>query len=364
MIRPKTEHVKIFETKDAIFGYHGWPSICDGLNGELLAVCSGKRLGHVCPFGKVLLSRSYDQGRHWTAPEIIMDTPLDDRDAGITVFNKDKIIVTSFNHFIDVQNKFAAEGFKLAMRDAYFSNNKITKEMEEKYYGSTYVISNDKGITWSEVMHAPVTAPHGPCALKEGGLIYMGYYKEADENPGKYDPTLTMHKELLVFHSKDGLTWDYLSHVPYVAYEGEERLHAEPYVLQLEDKLVGFIRVQRGMFSTFMTESYDNGKTWSVPVRVNEHGAPAHAIKHSSGAVVLVYGYRKEPFGQRAMVSYDNCATWSDEIILRDDGPVEDLGYPASVELKDKSILTVYYQKETLDSLCEIFGTIWECPKP
>lgn len=363
MIRPKTEHVKIFKSKDSIFGYHGWLSVCRGLNGELISVCSGNRLGHVCPFGKVLLSRSYDEGIHWTAPEIIIDTPLDDRDAGITVFNKDKIIVTSFNHLIDVQSKFPAEKFKLAMRDAYFSNNQITKEMEKKYFGSTYVISEDKGITWSEVMHAPVTCPHGPAALKDGGLIYMGYYKEVDDNPSKYDENLRFKKELLVFYSKDGLKWDYLSHVPYVTDEGNEYLHCEPYILELEEKLVGFIRVQGGIFATYMTESYDKGKTWSVPVRINKHGAPAHAIEHSCGAVVLVYGYREQPYGQRAMVSYDRCKTWSDEIILRDDGPIHDLGYPASVELNDGKLLTVYYQKETLDSQCEIFGTFWELPK-
>lgn len=363
MIKSKSENIKIFRSKDSVFGYHGWPSVCRGLNGELLAVCSGSRLGHVCPFGKVLLSRSYDEGHTWTAPEIIMDTPLDDRDAGITVFNKDKIIVTSFNHFIERQSKFPQEGFKLAMRDAYFSNNHITKEMEKKYYGSTYVISDDKGLTWSEVMHAPVTSPHGPTALKSGGLIYMGNYKEADENPAKYDKKLTFEKELLVFYSKDGIKWNYLSHVPYVTEEGYEYYHCEPYILELKEKLVAFIRVQRGLFATFMTQSYDQGKTWSNPVRINKHGSPPHALLHSSGAVILTYGYREKPFGQRAMISYDNCKTWSEEIILRDDGPDNDLGYPASVELKDNSILTIYYQKETSDSLCEISGTIWKLPK-
>jgi hypothetical protein len=212
-------------------------------------------------------------------------------------------------------------------------------------------------------MHAPVTCPHGPTALKEGGLMYMGYYKEADDNPAKYDSKLTFKKELLVFYSNDGIKWDYLSHVPYITDDGYEYLHCEPYILELDEKLVGFIRVQGGIFATYMTQSYDKGKTWSVPVRINKHGAPPHAIEHSSGAVILVYGYRSEPYGQRAMVSYDRCKTWSDEIILRDDGPIHDLGYPASVELKDNSILTVYYQKETLDSQCEIFGTFWELPK-
>jgi hypothetical protein len=364
MDNEEMEHVKIFATKDAIFGYHGWPSVCRGVNNELLAVCSGKRLGHVCPFGKVMMSRSYDEGRRWTAPEIIMDTPLDDRDAGVTVFNKNMLIVTSFNHLIAVQREFAAEGFKKNMRDAYFSEGRISKEMEDKYYGSTYVLSDDAGITWSEVMHAPVTAPHGPTALKNGGLIYMGNHKESCNKGITYnDPLNRYSKELMVYRSSDGIKWEYLSTVPYRTEQGHEFVYCEPYILELDNKLVGFIRVQGGVFDTFQTESSDSGKTWSVPRRIVTKGSPPHALRHSSGAVVLVYGYRSEPFGQRAKISYDDCVTWSSEVILRDDGVNSDLGYPCSAELKDHRILTVYYQKENLEAMCEIFGTTWTLPE-
>ena len=65
------------------------------------------------------------------------------------------------------------------------------------------------------------------------------------------------------------------------------------------------------------------------------------------------------PYGQRARISRDDGATWSDEIILRDDGPDGDLGYPCSVELPGGDILTVYYQKRPGESLCSILWTQW-----
>ena len=42
------------------------------------------------------------------------------------------------------------------------------------------------------------------------------------------------------------------------------------------------------------------------------------------------------------MISTDDGQTWEQAIVLRDDGPDGDLGYPASVELADGSILTAY----------------------
>ena len=61
----------------------GWPTLARCRNGQLLLVCSGGREAHVCPFGRVELMRSHDQGQTWTWPEIVMDGPIDDRDAGV-----------------------------------------------------------------------------------------------------------------------------------------------------------------------------------------------------------------------------------------------------------------------------------------
>jgi hypothetical protein len=69
--------------------------------------------------------------------------------------------------------------------------------------------------------------------------------------------------------------------------------------------------------------------------------------------------------------------TWSlhEELVLRDDAPNGDLGYPASVELERGVVLTVYYQPNVLPGTIQrmnppdpgrtkpgILGTIWNVP--
>ena len=63
--------------------YLGWPSIARKADGEILVVFSGDREAHACPYGKIQMTRSRDDGEGWS--ETICNTVLDDRDPGITV---------------------------------------------------------------------------------------------------------------------------------------------------------------------------------------------------------------------------------------------------------------------------------------
>ncbi|MBR4372632.1 MAG: exo-alpha-sialidase, partial [Victivallales bacterium] len=133
----------------------------------------------------------------------------------------------------------------------------------------------------------------------------------------------------------------------------------EPHVVELDDgTLLGAVRVHNP-FTSMITRSTDGGKTWSVMESIGAAGSPPHLLKHSSGAIVMVYGYRAQPFGERAKVSRDGGKTWSDEIILRDDAPSGDLGYPASVELPNGDILTIYYQQANADEKTSLLWTRW-----
>ena len=76
--------------------YHGWPTVARRRNGELLVVCSGGREAHVCPFGRVELIRSDDDGRTWSDARILLDGPIDDRDAGVMETARGTILVTTF----------------------------------------------------------------------------------------------------------------------------------------------------------------------------------------------------------------------------------------------------------------------------
>ena len=111
------------------------------------------------------------------------------------------------------------------------------------------------------------------------------------------------------------------------------------------------------------TRSRDGGQTWAPVEPLGFHGSPPHLLRHSSGAIACVYGYRLPPYGQRAMVSRDGGETWVVDLILRDDGPDSDLGYPSSVELGDGSLLTVYYQKAGSPAdQCALLWTRWRLP--
>ena len=48
------------------------------------------------------------------------------------------------------------------------------------------------------------------------------------------------------------------------------------------------------------------------------------------GRIVVIFARRKAPNGIGLIVSEDDGRTWSDEVILRNDAPSSDLGYPVA----------------------------------
>lgn len=114
--------------------------------------------------------------------------------------------------------------------------------------------------------------------------------------------------------------------------------------------------------------SDDEGRSWqflSEPVERNLGGNPPAMIRLADGRICLTWGWRREPFGIRAWLSEDDGKTWSDPIVLRDDGGTGDLGYTRTVQRPDGKIVTVYYfndPPEKQGDIAEryIAATIWE----
>ena len=60
------------------------------------------------------------------------------------------------------------------------------------------------------------------------------------------------------------------------------------------------------------------------------------------------------------MLSADYGRTWQKDVPLFTDGVSGDLGYPATVELKDGSLLTVFYAKDEPDGPAVIKQIGWQ----
>src|SRR5437867_2143086 len=70
-LRAKVESICVISRQPQ--HYHGWPTLARRHNGQLLLVYSGGREAHVCPFGRVELMRSNDNGQTWTWPQVLLD---------------------------------------------------------------------------------------------------------------------------------------------------------------------------------------------------------------------------------------------------------------------------------------------------
>ena len=76
----------IYRKTDGLFDYCGWPTVARDENGKIYVVCSGHRLGHVCPYGENYMFISDDNAKSWWGPLVINNSRFDDRDGGIAAY--------------------------------------------------------------------------------------------------------------------------------------------------------------------------------------------------------------------------------------------------------------------------------------
>lgn len=368
--RLRADHGTVCRLPGERLGYFGWPTVARLEDGTLLVASSGLRSEHVCPWGKTVLNVSEDNGVTWSPPRVINDSPLDDRDAGVVCLGGGRVLVTWFTS--DTRH-YAAQPWirewlgEEEMQAWQETLSGVTDELASQHLGSWLMLSPDRGASWSAPVRVPVSAPHGPIRLRSGELLYLGKrfvtgWDEMETGP------------ITAAVSRDGgWSWEELATVP-VAPGTDPANYHEPHLVELPSgRLVGMIRIEdhstkqlagSGIlpFSIMQTESDDGGRSWTSPRPLGFHGSPPHVLRHSSGVLILTYGYRQESFGQRVALSHDDGATWDHDWIIRDDGPDSDLGYPSTVELEDGSLYTVCYQKVAGDKRCSLLSSRWWLP--
>jgi hypothetical protein len=324
--------------------YHGWPTLARRRNGQLLLVCSGGREAHVCPFGRVEWMRSNDQGKTWTWPQVLLDSAIDDRDAGVVETSRGSILVTTFTSLAfepilqQAESRPAADAQawpkeKLARWRA--ARDRLDRSQRLKDLGVWMLRSSDGGVTWSARYDCLVNSPHGPITLADGRLLYAGKHLwRAPERNGA------------CVSSDDGESWQWLGSIPARKGDDPKQYHELHAVEAADGRILAHIRNHNSAnnLETLQTESSDGGKTWSEPRSIGVWGFPSHLLRLKDKRILMTYGHRRRPLGNQARISTDHGRTWSEALIISDDGVSSDLGYPSTVELEDGSLLSVWYE--------------------
>ncbi len=286
--------------------YEAFPDVCRLSDGRLMCVFYAG-YGHVAlpnealpKGGRVSYCLSSDEGRTWTDAEILYDGPDDDRDPSITQTKSGRLICN------------------------YFSLRKAEgKPRPWEGLGTWLVYSDDMGETWSEPRQVAKTYYcSSPVRQLSDGRLILGLY--AEEN-GEGWGAVTISED-------DGLTW---SDVIDIDNNGMP-LDAETDIIELKDGTL--YAAQRGRKETMAWSiSKDGGKTWSVS---EAYGFPGHCpYLHRTLDGIILMAHRLPATSLH--YSLDECQTWSENV------PVDTVGgaYPSMVNLKDGTVLIVYYEE-------------------
>jgi hypothetical protein len=319
--------------------YCGWPTLARQKSGRLMLVWSGRREGHICPFGTVEWMTSDDQGKTWTWPRTLLDSAIDDRDAGVLETAQGTILVTTFTSLAYEPSLKKAEQAGHWPQDRLqrwqAAHRRLNAEERVSDLGTWILRSTDGGRTWSTRQDSLVNSPHGPVQLSDGRIFYAG--KELWKTPKRCGVSVS---------DDDGQSWKWLAEIPARPGDDSGHYHELHAVEAANGRIIVHIRNQNRTNDreTLQTESSDGGKTWSVPHPIGVWGLPSHLLRLQDGRLLMSYGYRRQPFGNQARISEDHGQTWSAPLTISEDAASGDLGYPSTVQLDDGSLLTAWYE--------------------
>ena len=290
-------------------------------DGRIAVVLRGGA-GHLGIAGRLDMVFSADDGRTWSKPGLVVDSPLDDRNPALGQA-KDGTLVVGYWRTANYDEKGRYEP-----RLKKPTNTWVTRSKDG---GKTWSESTEidvKDIGWGSPYGKILTLPDESMLMAVyGGPVHAPAAKVADSNNS------------YIYRSTDnGKTWKRW------ATPGPKRFNETSLLRLASGNLLAAMRSQSGG-EVWLSDSQDGGKTWSeprnlTPARVH----PPDLLLLPDERILLVTGYRVGPFGVRGLVGdKDGNFDWKRRFILVNDATNSDCGYPSSILLKDGRVLTVYY---------------------
>lgn len=328
--------------------YSTFPSIVQRPDGEL--ICAFRRAPsrnalwgapgytHTDTNSYLVLVRSKDHGETWTKdPELIFAHPLGGSQDPCMVQLKDgSIVCTSYGWALVPEQgveKLKTTGHHGAY---YFLGGYIVRSDDcAKTWIGPFVPIPIPGNTATDALGKPCPAFNrgAMCQGRDGRLYWAVAGRDCASGPTQ------VH---LMVSSDRGETWTYscpIAKDPKITFNETSMIETK------KGDLVAFIRTADYDDHLVVARSTDGGKSFEKWQDGGVIGHPYYATHLKDGRILLVYGYRHEPFGIRARILDAECSNiaTAPETILRTDGGSGDIGYPWAVQLPDGKVLVVYY---------------------
>jgi hypothetical protein len=257
--------------------------------------------------GRAMLIRSTDQGRTWSKPQTIIDTPWDDRSPALVELPDGTLLCSFFT---------------------YPGHGDLSRQ-PELACRTGIIRSRDGGKTWEQnVRRLPspfiFDATDGPPIVLKDGSVLLAVYGSSKEGAPE---------QIGVFRTTDGgQSWQLLAIVK------SDHEMSEAGLAQLPDGRLVMISRPEGD----VTWSSDGGRTWTKPATFGLRMYEPGLVVLRDGTLLCLHGSYGGG-GFRAILSGDGGQTWMAP--ARNHGFAVDpsvYGYGRGLQMPDGSIFAVY----------------------
>lgn len=355
--------------RDARF-HSGFPSVVRKPDGELLVAfrrAPDRRLlgdasySHVDPNSNLMLVRSTDDGRTWTRePQLLYAHPFGgSQDPGLVQLRDGSLLCSSYvwawmppEALAKLKQPMTVNGGQFVQLGGYILRSRDGGNS----WDPPIIPPPCEGQTTLNIFGQPLPA-HNRGAICEGadGRLFWAVAISVG-NPARSEVHLMISED-------KGATWKYSCPI---AQDATVKFNQTSLYETPNGDLVAFINTMGLNDHLAVARSTDQGKSFQKWQDAGVKGRPFHAVRLPDGQALLVYGYRYPPYGVRVRVLNADCTAIADsaEVVLRDDGGSNDLGFPWATMLSKTRALVVY-QFNKADGPRAIEGSVVEIgPRP
>ena len=342
----------------------------------VVAFRRSRTAGHGHPAVEACIVRSTGGGDTWSEPEVFDSGPI--RNQNLTLLGDGTLVVAMPSSDIITREVYDAVHARARSEEdvevrEYPGRERSIAPDQDPYYlaerGPYVRRSTDRGRTWSQRYYvesvpgwSPVlpgfSAPFGLRArvieLSDGTLVFPIHSKGLARGADLDDPRNRIFSAVLVASEDGGMSWDFRGTI--ASPQLGTHFNETEVIETPSGDIVAFMRPtffddNDSMF-IYTTTSEDGGRTWSPARKETVWGYPTSPLRMPSGRTLLTYGYRRPDWGIRAVLANEECTDIdvANELVVRGDGGMRDLGYPQAWLLNDGRAFVSYYFNHESDN--------------